>query len=118
MLGFPSALTVYLAVAPVDMRKQYDGLWTVAEQELKLDPFGGALFVFTNKERNRIKLLYWDGSGVWVLAKRLEKGRFTWPVSAGADPRKLSLQPEALTLLLAGVDLKDGMKKAWYERGF
>lgn len=69
MLGFPSALKVYLAVAPVDMRKQYDGLWAVAEQELKLDPFGGALFVFTNRERNRIKLLYWDGSGVWVLAK-------------------------------------------------
>ena len=116
MLGFPTALKVYLAVAPVDMRKQYDGLWAVAERELGLDPFGGALFVFTNRERNRIKLLYWDGSGVWVLAKRLEKGRFTWPVSAGGDSGKLSLHPEALTLLLAGVDLKDGMKKAWYER--
>lgn len=116
MLGFPTGLTVYLAVAPVDMRKQYDGLWAVAERELGLDPFGGALFVFTNKERSRIKLLYWDGSGVWVIAKRLEKGRFTWPVSASGGSGKLSLRPEALTLLLAGVDLKDGMKKAWYER--
>jgi len=93
MLGFPSALKVYLAVAPVDMRKQYDRLWAAADQELGRDPFGGALSVFTNREWNRIKLLHWDGSGVWVLAKRLEKGRLTSPVSDGSDHTKLSLQP-------------------------
>ncbi|MCC5023077.1 MAG: IS66 family insertion sequence element accessory protein TnpB [Candidatus Synoicihabitans palmerolidicus] len=69
--------TLPLAIEPVDMRKQFDGLWTVASQVLREDPFGGALFVFTNKRRNRVKLLYWDGTGVWVLAKRLEKGCFT-----------------------------------------
>lgn len=116
MFGLPSGLKIYLAVAPVDMRKQYDGLWALAVQELQVDPFSGALFAFSNKERNRIKLLYWDGSGVWVFAKRLEKGRFSWPLSAGDDPGKLSLTTEALTLLLSGVDLKQGMKKAWYER--
>lgn len=115
-IGLPAALRIYLALEPVDMRKQYDGLWTLASQHLGLDPKGGALFVFTNKGRNRVKLLHWDGTGVWVLAKRLEEGRFTWPVTATGDPRKLALEPSALTLLLDGIDLKDGAQKAWYER--
>jgi transposase len=115
MLGFPSALKVYLAIKPVDMRKQFNGLWALAEERMKEDPRRGALFVFTNKTRDRLKMLYWDGSGVWVLAKRLEEGRFSWPL--GGDGVKLSLTPEALTMLLAGIDLKNGCKKAWYERG-
>ena len=114
MLAFPAGLRIYLAVEPVDMRKQYDGLWAIAAQKLREDPRGGAVFVFSNGDRNRIKLLHWDGTGVWVFAKRLEKGRFTWPV--GSDQVRLSLAPEALTMLLAGIDLKDGCQKAWYER--
>ncbi len=114
MLAFPSAWRVYLAVEPVDMRKHFDGLWAEVEQRLGEDPRQGALFVFTNRHRNRLKLLYWDGTGVWVLAKRLEKGRFTWPV--GSDRQKLSLTTEALTMLIGGIDLKDGCRKAWYER--
>ena len=114
MLGFPATLKVCLAVEPADMRKQYDGLWSLAAEHLREDPRQGALFVFTNKRRDRLKLLYWDGTGVWVLAKRLEKGRFTWP--CGSDRRKLALTPEALTMLLAGIDLKEGCQKAWYER--
>ncbi len=112
MLSFPSALKIYLALEPVDMRKQFNGLWTLAAEHLRIDPFQGALFVFTNKDRDRVKLLYWDGTGAWVLAKRLEKGRFTWPKTAGCDPRKLTLAPEALTMLLAGIDLRDGAKKS------
>lgn len=114
-IGLPSALRIYLALEPVDMRKQYDGLWALAAQHLGLDPKGGALFVFTNKNRDRIKLLHWDGTGVWVLAKRLEQGRFSWPASASGDPRKLTLEPSALSMLLDGIDLKAGAKKAWYE---
>lgn len=114
MLTFPSALKIYLAVEPVDMRKSFHGLWSVAEQRLQENPRAGAVFVFTNKDRDRLKMLYWDGSGVWIFAKRLEEGRFTWP--CGSDRTKLSLQPEALAMLLAGIDLKDGCRKAWYER--
>ncbi len=114
MLTFPSALRIYLAVEPVDMRKQFNGLWSQAEETLQENPRDGALFVFVNKGRDRIKMLYWDGTGPWVFAKRLEKGRFSWPI--GSDRRKLSLAPEALTMLLSGIDLRDGCKKAWYER--
>jgi transposase len=114
MLAFPAGLRIYLAVEPVDMRKQYDGLWAIAQQRLREDPRSGAVFVFSNGDRNRLKILHWDGSGVWVMAKRLEKGRFTWPV--GSDQTRITLAPEALTMLLAGIDLKDGCQKAWYER--
>jgi transposase len=114
VLTFPTALKIYLALEPVDMRKQFNGLWSLAEEQLGEDPRQGAVFVFANRDRDRIKLLYWDGTGVWVFAKRLEQGRFTWPVGSGRA--KLNLAPEALTMLLAGIDLKDGCKKAWYER--
>ena len=114
MFNFATTQRIYLAVEPVDMRKQFNGLWALASEKLREDPFKGSLFVFTNKDRDRLKILYWDGSGGWGLAKRLEKGRFSWPQAKGAE--KLHLEPAALTMLLAGIDLKDGCKKAWYER--
>ena len=114
MFAFPGSWKVYLAVQPVDMRKHFEGLWAEAEQHLGENPKGGALFVFGNRARDRVKLLYWDGTGVWVMAKRLEQGRFSWPV--GREAKKLSLSTEALTMLLSGIDLKDGCQRAWYER--
>lgn len=114
MLSLPHSLRVLLAVEPVDMRKSFDGLWAVAEQKLGEDPMNGALFLFTNRRRNRLKALYWDGTGVWVFAKRLEQGRFSWPL--GSDRRKLSLAPEAVTMLMNGIELQRGCQKAWYER--
>jgi len=114
MLTFGATQRIFLAIEPVDMRKQFNGLWALAAEKLREDPFGGSLFVFTNKDRNRLKILFWDGSGVWVLAKRLEKGRFSWP--QGSSTTRLQLEPTALTMLLSGIDLKDGCKKAWYER--
>lgn len=68
MLAFPASFRVFVATAPVDMRKQFNGLWAEAQERLKEDPRQGALFAFSNKSRDRLKLLYWDGTGVWVLA--------------------------------------------------
>ena len=116
MLSLPHQLRVFVAVEPVDMRKQFDGLWAVARDHLGEDPKGGAVFAFTNKARTRLKLLYFDGTGVWVLAKRVEQGRLTWPVSSRAQARKLLIDPAALTMLMNGIDLKQGTLKAWYER--
>ncbi|MEJ1972134.1 MAG: IS66 family insertion sequence element accessory protein TnpB [Lacunisphaera sp.] len=76
--AFPHSVRILVAVAPVDMRKSFNGLWTAAQEQLREDPKSGAVFCFLNKDRTRLKLLYWDGTGVWVLAKRLEQGRFSW----------------------------------------
>ena len=73
MLSLSPSQRIFLALEPVDMRKHFDGLWALASEKLQEDPFGGAWFVFTNKDRNRLKILCWDGSGVWVLAKRLKR---------------------------------------------
>ena len=114
MLAFPAAIKIYVAVQPVDMRKQFNGLWAAAAEQLKEDPKNGAVFVFINKERTRLKLLYWDGTGAWVLAKRLEEGRFSWPKASSQI--KMSLAPEALGMLCSGIDLKRGSMKPWYDR--
>ena len=115
MLSFHAHLKVFVAIAPWDLRLSFNGLWAAATERLGEDPKSGALFVFGNRRRNRIKLLYFDGTGVCVLAKRLEEGTFHWPQSAGEPDAKLRLSPAALQLLLDGVELKAAGRRAWYE---
>lgn len=115
MLSFHAQLKVLVATAPCDLRLSFNGLWAAAQTQLGEDPKQGALFVFGNRRRNRLKLLYFDGTGVCVLAKRLETGTFHWPQSASEPSAKLRLAPQALQLLLDGVDLKAGARRAWYE---
>lgn len=116
MLSFPSSLRIYVALDPCDMRKSFNGLYALAEETLKEDPRSGALFVFCNKRRNRLKILYFDGTGLWVLAKRLEQGTFSWPKPSGSGQVKLKLAPEALAMLTDGIDLRDGCRRGWFER--
>ena len=108
-------MKVFVATAPADLRMSFNGLWNAAQQQLGEDPKSGALFAFTNRRRNRIKLLYFDGTGVCVLAKRLESGTFAWPQGAGEPNAKIRFAPQALQLLLDGVDLKSAARRAWYE---
>jgi len=111
-----SAHKVFLALEPCDMRKSFNGLHELAERYHQSHPGRDSLFVFINKNRNRIKLLYFDGTGLWVAAKRLEKGRFSWPTASEPGQRRIKLHPEALQLLLDGVDLRGATLKPWYER--
>lgn len=115
MLSFPGSLKIYLAITPCDMRKSFNGLQAVVSEHLKADPLNGALYVFTNKRRNRLKILYYDTTGLWILAKRLEAGTFSWPQPT-AERTTLKLAPEALAMLTDGIDLRDGIRRPWYER--
>jgi transposase len=115
MLSFPASVKVHLAVEPVDMRKSFNGLFAVAAEKLGESPLEGSLFVFSNRRRDRLKILFWDGTGLWVLAKRLEKGRFSWP-SSGSGSAKIALRAEAFAQLVCGVRLDALSLKPWYER--
>jgi transposase len=117
MLSFPGSLKVFLAVEPCDMRKGFEGLTALVAAPLKENlRGGGTLFVFTNRSRTRLKVLYWDGSGLWLLCKRLEKGRFSWPQSVEPGTVKLKLTPEAFGMLTDGIELRGARMLPWYER--
>ena len=92
------------------------GAMDTIQEKMKEDPRQGALFVFTNRDRNRVKLLHFDGTGLWVCVKRLEKGTFAWPAGVDVENGKLRLGAEALALLLDGVDLKGAKMRPWYQR--
>ena len=93
---------MYLCRDPVDMRKAIDGLSAVVEGELDLDPFASALYVFTNRKRDKIKVLYWERSGFVVWYKRLEKARFPWPDAKDSDV--MTVSGRELNWLLDGID--------------
>jgi transposase len=116
MFGLGPATKVYLAVGATDMRKGFDGLYGLVRDRLLCEPISGNLFLFSNARRNRLKVLYWDGSGLWVCAKRLEKGRFSWPSVLSSSETKVLLSQEELALLLGGIDLSRTRRKAWYRR--
>jgi transposase len=116
MLGIGSATRVYVATGATDMRKSFEGLFGLVRDRLQADPLSGHVFLFSNAQRNRLKLLFWDGSGLWVCAKRLEKGRFRWP-EAGAGQTRITLTQEEVTLLLGGIDLTQTRRRAWYRVG-
>jgi transposase len=109
VLSISPATRVFVALNPVDMRLGFNGLHALTQTVLNQQVLSGHLFVFTNKRRNRIRLLCWDGSGLWLCAKRLEKGTFGWPTGEGAS---LCLRPEELQLLLHGIE--GTPRRHWY----
>ena len=116
MLSFAGSLRIFVALEACDMRKGFQGLMTLASEKLGEDVRKGALFVFSNRRHTRLKMLYFDGSGLWLLSKRLEEGTFSWPKSTQPGATKLCLAPEALAMLTDGVDMKGAKLRAWYER--
>ncbi len=108
MIGLPGTVRVLVAVSPADLRKGYDGLAQIARDAIKEDPLSGHLFVFSNRNRNRIKILYWDRDGFAIWMKRLEKGTYRWP-SPTAD--RVEWTTAELAAVLGGIDLKATRKR-------
>jgi transposase len=115
VFGLGLATKIYVAVEAVDMRKGFDGLYGLVRDQLGQDPLSGYLFLFSNRTRTRLKALVWDGSGLWVCAKRLEKGRFRWP-TASEKQRSVTMRAEELAMLVNGLDLKQTRPRRWYRR--
>jgi transposase len=104
MLSLTTNVQIYLCTAPTDMRKSYDGLSAIVASAMNKDVLSGHLFLFLNRRRDRIKLLWWDRDGLAIWMKRLQAGTFETP-RAAADQSCLELDPTQLTLLLTGVSL-------------
>lgn len=115
MFGWGAATRIYLAAGATDMRKSFDGLYGLVRDLLELEPLSGHVFLFSNAHRNRMKLIYWDGSGLWVCAKRLERGCFRWP-AAEAGQTKIKLSHEEMALLVGGIDLAGSRRRAWFRK--
>lgn len=108
MMTLPPSVRVYLAVEPADMRCGFDGLMSKVLSVFEVDVFSGHLFVFRNRRADRVKVLYWDRSGLCLWYKRLEKGRFTFPTAAG---RTMEVEAAELALLLEGIDLRGAKRR-------
>jgi transposase len=114
MLGLGAATRVFVATGGTDMRLGFNGLYALVVGQLKEDPQSGHLFLFANKRRDRMKILFFDNFSLWVCARRMEKGRLHWPSS---DDGRVQLTREEFALLIGGIDLRTATKRKWYRRG-
>ncbi len=113
MLSFPPSpqVKIFVCREPVDMRKSFDGLSAAVIDVVDHDPQSGHLFIFFNKRRNRMKALAWEPSGYWVLAKRLDHGRFQIFDRVGDHAKHFELESSELALLLDGIDLRGAKRQ-------
>ena len=109
MIMLPSAVRIFLCTRPTDMRKSFDGLTGLVQECFGQDPLTGHLFLFVNRRKDRIKILYFDRDGLAIWYKRLEAGTFETPRAAEGDG--LELQPAQLAMILAGIDLKSARQR-------
>lgn len=114
IFGLGLATKIYIAIEAIDMRKGFEGLYGLVRDHLRQDPTSGHLFLFTNRGKTRLKALVWDGSGLWVCAKRLEKGRFHWPQADNTT--SVTLRAEQLSMLLNGLDFDQTRQRDWYRK--
>jgi len=115
MIHLPASVRVYLCLRPCDMRRSFDGLHALVRDHLELDAFAGHLYVFANRRKDRLKILYWDRSGFAIWAKRLEAGVFAIP-SDEPGARRLEITAEELGALLSGIDLDEATRRKRYRR--
>ena len=115
MIHLPASVRVYLCATACDMRKSFDGLHAIVRDHLALDAFAGHLFVFANRRRDRVKILYWDRDGFAVWAKRLEEGTYAMPFGESGEAR-CEITGQELGALLSGLDLGQAKRRKRYQR--
>ena len=115
MIHLPASVRVYLCTSPCDMRRSFDGLHALVTGAMKLDAFAGHLFVFANRRKDRVKILYWDRDGFAMWAKRLEEGTYAMPFDEGDEPRR-EVTTQELGALLSGIDLSLAKRRKRYQR--
>ncbi len=116
MLILPSSGSrLFLVVGPTDLRKSFNGLAGVVRNRLDANPLSRDFYFFCNRARNRLKILVSDESGVWIYAKRLERGTFAWPMDAQSGD-KIEYRPEQISMLLHGVDADHLRPRGWKRR--
>lgn len=109
MIGLPAGTQVWLVAGVTDMRRGFDGLATIVQAKLASNPYGGHVFVFRGRRGDRIKVLWWDGDGLCLLCKRLERGHFVWPQ---AQSGSVHLSAAQLSMLLEGIDWRRPQRTA------
>ena len=115
MISLPASVRVYLCTAPCDMRRSFDGLQSMVAGAMQLDALAGHLFVFFNRQRDRVKILYWDRDGFAIWSKRLEQGTYAMPFGK-ADGPQCELTTQELSALLSGIDLSEARRRKRYRR--
>ena len=108
-----SRTRILLRPGSTDLRKAANGLSVIIQESMKEDPFSSSVFLFCNVERKLLKAVYWDKTGFWLSQKRLEKGKFPWPVDE-SEARELTV--EELRMLLAGIDFFKAHKEVYYKK--
>ena len=116
MIHLPASVRVYQCLAPTDMRRSFDGLHALVRDHLQLDAFAGHLYIFSNRRRDRVKILYWDRDGLAVWSKRLEEGTYAVPFGDGAGERQREITAQELGALLSGIDLSTAKRRKRYRR--
>jgi transposase len=109
VLSLPATTRIFLAVEPADMRKGFDGLAQLVRDRIAQDPLSGHLYVFRNRRRDRIKVLYWDRDGLALWYKRLEKGTFRFPEAVDG---RVEVTPAEMAAVLEGIDLRHARRQA------
>ena len=114
MLSLSPDVRVHLALGATDMRKSFDTLAALVQEVIGQDPLSGHVFAFCNRRRNRLKILRWDQTGYYLLAKRLEQGQFDWP-KAASDARAIEMTQQELKELLGGASASLRKQRGWYD---
>lgn len=113
MLSLPPSVRIFLCLEPADMRRSFDGLFMMADKIVRQNPFSGHLFVFVNKRKDRLKVLYWDGDGFAIWYKRLEEGTFCFEADGSGG---VEIEASGLALLLGGIDPGSAKQRKRYRR--